>query len=272
MARNLTRRRALGLGRGATCALVGTLLASCSDSRPSAQEHADDASVPTPPAFAGLVGMDAQDAWEQLVGERWYVLFEQSDAAGEPRTVAHVRLREDVEVRHGGCLDAEGDPHDELGGGWRSVLEVGVAGAAMIPAHVTLSSPPEAIRQLRETGLANVTVCEEGNVDRAASIVLRCEPGPCAWVPLDGEVTLTITSDVEMPDLAGMSPTEATAELMHRGLTADPEVFSYEYPPHEERGPAVVVSTSPAAGEVVRVGTVVHVTYDQPVEDADSST
>jgi len=119
------------------------------------------------------------------------------------------------------------------------------------------ASREDAIAALEGLGLI---VEEEPRADRDApeGEVLGTQPGVGATVPKGGTVVLIVSSGlpmVEVPDVEGMDVDEATEALEAVGLV----VGGVQGPPNRN-----VVSTDPAAGEVVREGTEVTLSTRRP--------
>ncbi len=126
---------------------------------------------------------------------------------GTAGTVALIEHNDQTYFSADACHDVEGTLHEELEGTeWQGGLDVWLAETSQIPPHITEASRTEGVEQLEEAGFTDVQVVEEGDVDASRNRVKACDPVPISWALLDEEVTLTITSDVEMPDLVGMTP------------------------------------------------------------------
>ena len=97
-----------------------------------------------------------------------------------------------------------------------------------------------------------------GEVDETANVVTEVTPALGAWVMDDERVTITVTSDVTMPDVLGDDPLTATQHLRVRGLVPDPAITEYMI---EDGFIPTVESASAEAGAALRVGDVVELTY-----------
>lgn len=251
MAATLTRRQALFLGAGALLTAPALALAGCS----------------TRGEFDDLVGRTAQKAWEALVAEGWLpFLKESSGRDGTPGTVVRAMRNDEIDpATVTADVDAEGTIRDDLEHvQWKGVVEVWLAGMAMIPPQITLATTQDdALAQLKSRGFTNVNIIERGIVNPKENVVVSCDPAPLAWARLDEEVTLTVASRVEVPDITGMSPIDATVRLRFVGLKPDREVTNNVS--YAGRNP-VVISTDPAAGEMARVGSTIKVEYSEPLD------
>ncbi len=206
-----------------------------------------------------VVGMQAQEAWTTLVEAGFVPSFERSDDEGEPGTVVSVLARE-VPDAVSLILDANGEAHEEYDGvSWKATAVCGLCGMSQVPLQLTFGNSEAEVRaQLEEAGIAEVEVAYSGDVDEAANVVTESSP-PCgAWV-VDGEpVTITVTSDVTMPDVLGDDPLTATQRLRERGLVADPAITEYMV---EDGFIPTVERASAEPGAPLRVGDVVELTY-----------
>lgn len=250
----LSRRTAVRAGALVAFSLVAGGVSACSKTGDQAEEAGQ---------FDRLIGTDPQEAWETLVSEGWFPTLKRYPNGGTAGTVALIERNDQTHFSADACHDVEGTLHEELEGTeWQGGLDVWLAGMSQIPPHITGASRTEGVEQLEEAGFTDVQVVEEGDVDASRNRVKACDPAPISWALLDEEVTLTITSDVEMPDLVGMTPVDASAALIRAGLVPDPEVLTNEG--YYGRNP-VVTSTSVPAGSTVRVGDTIVVEYSEPV-------
>lgn len=240
----------MGLLAGST-ALVATACAAA---------PAAEAFIETPYGnMPDVTGMGAQPAWERLVDAGFYPRLFRSDAEGAAGTVVSLEVEEPGDDITPFPTDAEGAVHEELGETpWVASVRVGLSGMAQVPPTLQAGFSEEQARSaLADAGFADVSAEHLGDVDQSANRVISTNPAPAAWAPLDQQVTLTVTSDITMPDIIGMDPVTATGTLVVNGLRPSPAVFEYE-----GSGP-VVVETSAEAGQTVRAGTVVEVTYSE---------
>ena len=149
--------------------------------------------------------------------------FERSDDEGEPGTVVSLDARE-VPDAVSSILDANGEIHEEYDdASWMASAVCGLCSMNQIPLQLTLGySEAEARAQLEEAGIAEVEVSYVGDVDETANVVTEVAPLCGAWV-MDGEsVTITVTSDVTMPNVQGADLFTAQMRLMELGLEPEP--------------------------------------------------
>lgn len=185
--------------------------------------------------------------------------LECSDAEGEPGTVATLEA-EEVPDAVSLILDANGEMHEEYDGvSWKATALCGLCGMSQVPLQLTLgNSEAEARARLAEAGITDVEVSRVGDVDEEANVVTEVLPRSGAWV-LDGEpVTITVTSDVTMPDVLGDDPFTAQMRLMELGL--EPEPFTTGISGTGDFVPTVE-SASAEPGTPLRVGDVVELAY-----------
>lgn len=127
-------------------------------------------------------------------------------------------------------------------------LELGPGAYANVP-DVDGQERDRAVATLEAEGLATLVV-EAHDDDVPAGLVVRTEPPAGAPVLKDGEVRVTVSLGMlmlEVPETAGRPEAEAIDALRGGGLT----VGDVERPYHMEIPKGSVISTSPAAGEVV---------------------
>lgn len=206
-----------------------------------------------------VVGMPAQEAWAALVGAGFFPQFERADAEGEPGRVATFAA-EEMPDAVSLIRDANGEIHEEYDNvSWKASAVCGLCEMSQVPLQLTFgNSEAEARAQLEEAGIAEVEVTRVGNVDDAANVVTEVSPGLGVWV-VDGEpVTITVTSDVTMPDVLGDDPFTAQTRLLELGL--EPEPLITELSGLGDFVPAVD-GASAEPGEPLRVGDVVELSY-----------
>ncbi|HIZ46019.1 MAG TPA: hypothetical protein IAA19_03245 [Candidatus Olsenella pullistercoris] len=250
MAAALSRRSFLGLCGGALAACA----VGCDGAETvSATVETEWGDMPN------VVGMQAQEAWTTLVEVGFLPRFERSDDEGEPGTVVSLEARE-VPDAVSSILDANGEIHEEYDdASWMASAVCGLCSMNQIPLQLTLGySEAEARAQLEEAGIAEVEVSYVGDVDETANVVTEVAPLCGAWV-MDGEsVTITVTSDVTMPNVQGADLFTAQMRLMELGL--EPEPFTTGISGANGLTPTVE-SASVEAGMPLRVGDVVELTY-----------
>ena len=88
-------------------------------------------------------------------------------------------------------------------------------------------------------------------------------PAPGAWAAPAPTVTITVTSDVTVPDVFGMTPLDASSTIVRSGLVPDPYVTEWGY---TDEGTPIAVATDPRCGETVRVGDEVSIVFDRPLD------
>ena len=129
----------------------------------------------------------------------------------------------------------------------------------------------DVVASYREGGVAEVRVTRSGNVDDECCLITESLSDGDPRVPdslYEGAtVYLTVTSDTEVPSVYDLSPIDATRALEEAGLVPDPTLTSYEGVPGD---PMVnqprVTGMSLDPGAQVRVGTVVSLEYDAPLD------
>ena len=159
------------------------------------------------------------------IGEEVY-----SDDA-EKGTVAEVSPSPGSEVRTGSTVTIH------VSRGPKPVRVPGVEGQKLDRAKKTLES----------AGLKVGKTIKEFDADAAPDTVLRTTPAKGTEVPSKSEVTIVVNNATEVPDITGLSKSEAIAELRDAGLDPvdDGEVYD------EDVSGGDVASQSPKAGTVV---------------------
>lgn len=250
----LSRRTAVRAGALVAFLLVAGGVSAC----PKTGDQAEEAGQ-----FDRLIGTDPQEAWETLVSEGWFppssatqTAVPQERLPSSSTTTRRISRRMRATTLRAHCTRSSRVPSGRaaLTYGWPKRHRY----LRTLPGH----RGRRGVEQLEEAGFTDVQVVEEGDVDASRNRVKACDPVPISWALLDEEVTLTITSDVEMPDLVGMTPVDASAELIRSGLVPDSEALTNEG--YYGRNP-VVTSTSVPAGSIVRVGDTIAVEYSEPV-------
>ena len=102
-------------------------------------------------------------------------------------------------------------------------------------------------KTLESAGLKVGKTIKEFDADAAPDTVLRTTPAKGTEVPSKSEVTIVVNNATEVPDITGLSKSEAIAELRDAGLDPvdDGEVYD------EDVSGGDVASQSPKAGTVV---------------------
>lgn len=139
-------------------------------------------------------------------------------------------------------------------------LTMGPGAYTTVP-DVTGSSSEEAVATLGAAGLTT-SISEQHDDDVPEGLVVTTDPGPGQPVLKEGEVTVIVSLGLlmlEVPDTAGMTETEALAAIDDAGFPLGDITRPYDM----EIPEGSVVSTSPAAGEVVP--------HNQPVDVAISN-
>ena len=159
------------------------------------------------------------------IGEEVY-----SDDA-EKGTVAEVSPSPGSEVRTGSTVTIH------VSRGPKPVRVPGVEGQKLDRAKKTLES----------AGLKVCKTIKEFDADAAPDTVLRTTPAKGTEVPSKSEVTIVVNNATEVPDITGLSKSEAIAELRDAGLDPvdDGEVYD------EDVSGGDVASQSPEADTVV---------------------
>jgi serine/threonine-protein kinase len=122
----------------------------------------------------------------------------------------------------------------------------------------------QAIKKLDDAGLGH-KIQREPSTDVPRGKVIQQSPGPGEQIPQGNKVTIVVSQgppQVTVPNVVGMSQSEAEGLLSSRGLQAD----AHTVPSDETEG--TVVAQSPPADELVDTQTVVRIniaTGPQPV-------
>lgn len=128
-------------------------------------------------------------------------------------------------------------------------VTITVAVARTIPSVVGLSQSDAKTALLNE-GAKNITIAYK-NSSEAEGTVLAVSPGEGEAFVSSDQITLTVAQPFKVPDVVGLSLTDAEQTLQDAGLT-----YSVSY--SDEKGNEnVVLSTSPEAGTQVSEGSTV---------------
>ena len=128
-------------------------------------------------------------------------------------------------------------------------VTITVAVARTIPSVVGLSQSDAKTALLNE-GAKNITIAYK-NSSEAEGTVLAVSPGEGEAFVSSDQITLTVAQPFKVPDVVGLSLTDAEQTLQDAGLT-----YSVSY--SDEKGDEnVVLSTSPEAGTQVSEGSTV---------------
>ena len=258
------RRRAARLAAACLAAAmvvaVAITAAAYLGSRPPAVVETEFGEVPN------VVGMDLQSAWEALVAEGYFPVIQESRSAESPGTVVDVDVQELPESMGISMpLDPSGTVHAELNETpWKAEAILSVSGLRQIP-NITLNcSERDARKLLEDAGFSNVEVTYQGDVDPSDNRVILARPTSGSWASPDEPVELTVTSDVTVPDVLGMTPLDASSELVLAGFSPDPYITEWGYST-SDKGTPVAIATDPMCGETARVGDTVRIIFDRPL-------
>lgn len=108
-------------------------------------------------------------------------------------------------------------------------------------------------QQLSDAGLTNVSVEEQADSEIDEGDAIGTDPQAGTSVAEDSEIVLLISTgadEVEVPDVVGMSESEAQQELQDAGLNVGQTTSE----PTQESEPGEVMRTTPAAGDTVESG------------------
>jgi eukaryotic-like serine/threonine-protein kinase len=114
---------------------------------------------------------------------------------------------------------------------------------------------PLAIQRLDKAGLGH-KILRQPSTDVPKGKVIQQNPGPGEQIPKGNKVTLVVSEgppQVTVPDVVGMSQSEAETLLASRNLQADVHTVPNDQPE------GTVVAQSPSADELVDVNTVVRI-------------
>lgn len=260
------RRRAARLAAACLAAAmvvaVAVTVTSYLGSRPPAVVETEFGEVPN------VVGMDPQSAWEVLVAEDYFPVIQESRSTESPGTVVDVdvqALPENMGISM--PLDPSGTVHAELNETpWKAEAILSVSGLRKIP-NITLNcSERDARKLLEDAGFSNVEVAYQGDVDPSDNRVILARPTSESWASPNEPVELTVTSDVTVPDVLGMTPLDASSELVLAGFSPDPYITEWSYST-SDKGTPVAIATDPMCGETARVGDTVRIIFDRPLEE-----
>lgn len=264
-----TRRNVIRLGVGGAL-LVPALLAGCGGEGEESEASSGSISaavsfVGADERFAKYLGMEAKEAWDALVEAGWGPLPRTGSNGGEPGTVTAIE-ETDAEFDQGSWYDLDGNYREDFKGvELQGCVSVDLEGMASVPSQLLFgNSGAEAVAVLKEAGFANVETVDDGDVDSGANRASACDPQPMAWALLDDPVVVTVSSWTEVPDIVGLNTSEAAAALTRASLAP-------VYPTEGEFGSSsqadvVVVSTTPVAGEIVKVDSLIDVEWSDSAE------
>ncbi|NJE80735.1 PASTA domain-containing protein [Olsenella sp. SW781] len=260
------RRRAARLAAACLAAVMvvaaAVTVTSYLGSQPPAVVETEFGEVPN------VVGMDPQSAWEVLVAEDYFPVIQESRSTESPGTVVDVdvqALPENMGISM--PLDPSGTVHAELNETpWKAEAILSVSGLRKIP-NITLNcSERDARKLLEDAGFSNVEVAYQGDVDPSDNRVILARPTSGSWASPNEPVELTVTSDVTVPDVLGMTPLDASSELVLAGFSPDPYITEWSYST-SDKGTPVAIATDPMCGETARVGDTVRIIFDRPLEE-----
>lgn len=260
------RRRAARLAAaclaGVMVVAVAVTVASYFGSRPPAVVETEFGEMPN------VVGMDLQQAWEMLVAENSFPVIQESRSTESPGTVVDVDVQELPEnMGISMPLDPNGTVHAELNETpWKAEAILSVSGLRQIP-HITLNCSERDARELLEdAGFSNVEVAYQGDVDPSDNRIILARPTSGSWASPNEPVELTVTSDITVPDVLGMTPLDASSELVLAGFSPDPYITEWGYST-SDKGTPVAIATDPMCGKAARVGDTVRIIFDRPLEE-----
>ncbi|MCI1788922.1 MAG: Stk1 family PASTA domain-containing Ser/Thr kinase [Actinomyces sp.] len=191
-----------------------------------------DTTVPT-----GLVNSspDSAQAKIEAAGLKWELGDEESSDTVEAGLVSSVSPKEGASIEAGGTVTIR------VSTGKAEVQVPDVSGMTQEQAKATLEA--------QGLKVGNVTTVDDPT--RAKDLVVSTDPAAGAAVTKDSEVNLNISSGyVQLPDLAGMTKSDAEKTLSDLGLS----VSWTEVPDAAEAG--TVLGTEPRAGTVAQGSTV----------------
>lgn len=247
---------------GVMVVAVAVTVASYFGSRPPAVVETEFGEMPN------VVGMDLQQAWEMLVAEGYFPVIQESRSTESPGTVVDVDVQELPEnMGISMPLDPNGTVHAELNETpWKAEAILGVSGLRQIP-HITLNCSERDARELLEdAGFSNVEVTYQGDVDPSDNRIILARPTSGSWASPNEPVELTVTSDITVPDVLGMTPLDASSELVLAGFSPDPYITEWGYST-SDKGTPVAIATDPMCGKAARVGDTVRIIFDRPLEE-----
>lgn len=247
---------------GVMVVAAAVTVASYFGSRPPAVVETEFGEMPN------VVGMDLQQAWEMLVAENYFPVIQESRSTESPGTVVDVDVQELPEnMGISMPLDPNGTVHAELNETpWKAEAILGVSGLRQIP-HITLNCSERDARELLEdAGFSNVEVTYQGDVDPSDNRIILARPTSGSWASPNEPVELTVTSDITVPDVLGMTPLDASSELVLAGFAPDPYITEWGYST-SDKGTPVAIATGPMCGKAARVGDTVRIIFDRPLEE-----
>lgn len=260
------RRRAARLAAAFLAAAmviaVAVTAASYLGSRPPAVVETEFGEVPN------VVGMDLQQAWEALVAENYFPVIQELRSTESPGTVVDVDVQELPEnMGISMPLDPNCTVHAELNKTpWKAEVILSVSGLRQIPQITLNCSERDARELLEDAGFSNVEVTYQGDVDPSDNRVILARPTSGSWASPNEPVELTVTSDITVPDVLGMTPLDASSELVLAGFSPDPYITEWGYST-SDKGTPVAIATDPMCGKTARVGDTVRIIFDHPLEE-----
>ena len=130
--------------------------------------------------------------------------------------------------------------------------------ASTVP-NVVGTPVDRAKQQLRAAGFTNVST-EQANSSQPAGTVIQQDPGANSDLAPDGPITLTVASGSnEVPDVTGKTEADARALIEDKGFVAAVQTSDTE----DQTQWGVVLESSPAAGQLAKVGNEVTITVGQ---------
>lgn len=260
------RRRAARLAAAFLAAAmviaVAVTAASYLGSRPPVMVETEFGEVPN------VVGMDLQQAWEALVAENYFPVIQESRSTESPGTVVDVDVQELPEnMGISMPLDPSGTVHAELNETpWKAEVILSVSGLRQIPQITLNCSERDARELLEDAGFSNVEVTYQGDVDPSDNRIILARPTSGSWASPNEPVELTVTSDITVPDVLGMTPLDASSELVLAGFSPDPYITEWGYST-SDKGTPVAIATDPMCGKTARVGDTARIIFDHPLEE-----
>lgn len=221
-----------------------------------------------------VVGQSAQTAWEKLRSDGYYPDMQYVYDDGTEDTVIRTGDVEQIDSSYGPSpmTDPAGNERTNPGN-WKGLVKVYVAKNPRVPVAPSVYTKQEISDYYTRNGYTNLNFVEDGDIDPDHCIVVKTEPSEHEKLSYSDALSVTITSNVQVPDITGTLPPNASAIILTAGLVPDVTYSSFSSngidpkiaDNQQQYGPKVV-SCTPAIGTTVRVGTTIAIHYSGSLE------
>lgn len=209
-------------------------------------------------------GSNYQDAVRALWTAGFYPQIQRVENTGETGKVLWIQVKDLNESDEDLGVNFDGSS-------WKAVAVIGVNGVSRVDGNLG-ASLCEWLERLESNGIKNIDIQwtnGEEEIEEISSDLTRVvdvSPAPGNWIYDDVTVTVTVSNYVDVPDVVGMSPVEATKAMAECGLSANPHIESWPPEGIDARYTPTCTATEPMAGEKVLVGTKTKITYNGPID------